>query len=783
MPNNEIKISIRNLIEFILRSGDLDNRYGGASRMTEGIRLHQKIQKAGGDAYKSEVALSFTIHSEGFDIILDGRADGIIIDDELVIIDEIKTTSVPLDNIDENTNPLHWAQAMCYAYIYAYNNEIQKLTVQLTYCHLDTEDIKRLTKQFTFNELSQFINDLIEKYLLWAKLAANWNIARDASIKQLSFPFEQYRKGQRELAVAAYKTITGEKKLYVQAPTGIGKTVSTLFPAVKAIGEGHISKIFYLTAKTITRQVAEETCSRMRGTGLKLKAITLTAKEKICFKDEVNCNPEYCEYAKGHFDRVNAAIRDVLENEDNLTRDTIEKYARLHKVCPFEFALDLSLWSDCIICDYNYLFDPRVYLRRFFLNNGGDYAFLIDEAHNLVDRSRDMFSAQLYKTDFLEMKKLIKPIQPQIAKILGKINSHMVELRKQCGESHFLVQKNEPEELCRLLSRFISESDEYLAKSEKSEEQQKLLMLYFNAISFIKIAELYDQRYVTYIENRNNEVSIKLFCLDPSFLISEALKRGKAALFFSATLTPLAYFREILGGSEEDYTMNMPSPFEKENLCLLIADKISTKYRTREFSYDSISEMIYTAVQQKIGNYFVFFPSYQYLYEVYSRFALTYPEIETIVQESTMPEDKREEFLKRFKPDNPELLIGFGVLGGIFSEGIDLTGDRLIGAIIVGVGLPQVSNEQDIIMNYFQNKDGTGFEKAYMFPGMNKVLQAAGRVIRLESDRGMVLLIDERFTKSGYKVLFPEHWRHYRRISDTTELEQSLSDFWSMYKL
>jgi Rad3-related DNA helicase len=780
MGQSQIKISIRNLVELVLRSGDIDNRLVSSGRMLEGTKIHQRIQKEGGPNYNKEVYLSFDYCIEGFIIKLEGRADGIITEPEGIVIDEIKSTTRPLEFIDEEFSLLHWAQAKCYAFIYALQNELPEIYVQLTYFQMDTEEIKNIRKQFSIDELKVFMSELVNKYLIWASIQDTWNTQRDISIKDSQFPFETYRRGQRELAVAVYKTIMQEKKLFVQAPTGIGKTISTLFPAVKAVGEKHISKIFYLTAKTITRQVAEEAFIKMRAGGLRFRTITLTAKDKICFNKEGSCNPDFCEYAKGHFNRVNAALIDILQNTEFLSRENIEEYARKHKVCPFEFALDLSLWADCIICDYNYVFDPRVYLKRFFLNNDGDYAFLIDEAHNLVDRAREMFSAQISKSSFLEAKKIMKVKQSKIAKQLNKINSYMAALRKQCSENGFIVQKDELNDLYRLLNTFINESEEWvLANQNKNIEGfDQVLEVYFNSISFLKISEFYDERYVTFIEAKAGEVRVKLFCIDPSYLLADAIKRGKTAVFFSATLTPLSYFIDVLGGNSEDYNINLTSPFDNKNLCLLVDDNISTKYRNRENSYDKIVEIIRLTIDKKLGNYIVYFPSYKYMNEVYMRFTGKYPEIDTMLQQGSMSEEERESFLDRFMPDTADTLLCFAVLGGIFSEGIDLKGDRLIGAIIVGVGLPQVSPEQDIIMDYFQKKNGMGYENAYMFPGMNKVLQAAGRVIRSEDDIGLVLLLDERFTSYNYKCLFPKHWEHNMRVKNVQDLQAKLKQFW-----
>lgn len=778
----EIKISVRNLVEFILRSGDLDSRFRGSSRAVEGTKAHQKIQKSAPDNYNSEVHLKNDFEYKGFKFVIEGRADGIITEEDKTIIDEIKSTTRPLELIDEDYNPLHWAQAKCYGYIYSKDNQLGEIDIQVTYYQLDTDEIKILTNTFTYDELEGFFFDLIEKYLVWASLINQWISERDISIKSMDFPFGNYRKGQRQLAVAVYRTITEEKKLFAQAPTGIGKTISTLFPAIKAIGEGYSSKIFYLTAKTITRQVAEDTLKLLLNKGLSLKFLTLTAKDKICFKEESNCNPDHCEFARGHFNRVNDALMDILENENMITRETVEKYSTKHNICPFEFSLDLAMWVDCVICDYNYAFDPRVYLKRFFSDNNGDYIFLVDEAHNLVDRSREMFSAELYKKPMLELKRIMKDKSNKIAKALNKMNSFMLKLKKKCVDDDFYIQEEEITDIYPILRKFIKESEEWLVGNERVEGHKKLLDLYFQVFAFLKISELYDKRYVTYIEKSKSDVRLRLFCVDPSYLLSEAVKRGKSAVFFSATLTPLSYFRSTLGGDVEDYKMALSSPFDKKNLKLLINSNISTKYRNRDKSYVPIAEYLNVVVNQKSGNYLVFFPSYAYMNQVYDTFVENYPDVAVIKQSTKMTEDEREGFLASFIADNEDTLLGFAVMGGIFSEGIDLTGERLSGAVIIGVGLPQICLERNIIRDFFDEKSNTGFEYAYMYPGMNKVLQAAGRVIRTEEDKGIVLLLDERFSYSHYKRLFPDKWSINKSVRNTKDIEGHLSSFWNLNK-
>jgi len=779
----EIKISIRNLVEFILRAGDIYSGGGFTNydRAVEGARAHRKIQKSYGEGYESEVSLKYSIDFEDDILTIQGRADGIFFEDERAIIDEIKTVAIDLEEIHQDHNRLHWAQAKCYAYIYGLENDLKEIDIQLTYYHIETEEIKKFRESFSIKQLEEFFTELIEEYLKWVTITKEWDIVRNKTIKQLDFPYSTYRKGQRHLAVAVYKTIEEEKKLFVQAPTGIGKTISTLFPAIKAIGEGLASKIFYLTAKTVTRTVAEEALAKMREKGLKIKSITLTAKDKICFQDERGCHPEECIYAAGHFDRVNKALMDIICHRDNFTRETIEEYAKKHKVCPFEFSLDLSLWCDCIICDYNYVFDPRVYLKRFFTQKG-EYIFLVDEAHNLVDRARAMFSAQLYKRPILEMKRFMKEKSPLIAKTLHKLNSFMIDMRKLCNEGKSHIQKDYPVLLDELLREFTSQCENYFASNKEGEIEEKLLELYFDALSFLKIGELYDERYVTYTEKENKDVKVKIFCLDPSKLLEKSIKRGKTAIFFSATLTPIQYFKEILGGNNEDRVLALHSPFLRNQFALLITKDVSTRLKDREKSYNRIVKYIEIVINQRPGNYLVFFPSYAYLNEVCKEFQENNPDVSIIVQNSSMTEDEREAFLNEFKPNSSSTLLGFAVLGGLFSEGVDLTEDRLSGSIIVGVGLPQLCLENNIIKSYFDEQNRCGYEYAYTYPGMNKVLQAAGRVIRTEKDKGVILLIDDRFTYYSYQRIFPKEWHHNIQVSSDRQVETQLRMFWKNEK-
>lgn len=774
---NEIKqrVSVRTLVEFVLRHGDLQMGFSGGSRMVEGIYAHQFLQKKQGPEYQAEVSFQTNYRHDDITLEIHGRADGVIRKEYRVCVDEIKSTSMDLEFIDESHNILHWAQAQCYAYILAEQEGLAEVEVQLTYIQLDSHETKTFSRIHSFGELKAFFIDIVERYIIWARRLAAWAELRNLSIAGLEFPYPAYRPGQRELVIAVYKTIKEGKRLYAQAPTGIGKTFASLFPAIKSLAEGLAAPIFYLTAKTITRTVAEQSLSALQENGLKIKRLTLTAKDKVCFCPGSKCTPEECRYAKGYYDRVGEALEKTFD-QDTWDRETICSFAEKHEVCPFEFSLDLANWADLIICDYNYVFDPRVYLKRFFLE-GGEYTFLIDEAHNLVDRAREMYSAELRKEDFLRLKQSVQAEEPALAKRLQAVNKQLVKLKKEGLE----VDREAPAALYSPLEKFQAEAEKIFNREEVMAVpgwQEELRDLYFQTLGFLRTAECYDEHYVTYSRNSEQEFTVKLFCVDPAKRLAEALAKGRAAIFFSATLSPLEYFMQILGGEESSYKLRLGSPFPSENLALLIHQRISTKYKQRAASMEEVAKAIAAIVNSHTGNYLVYFPSYEYLTEVCQRFQILCPELRVLPQTIGMSEEEREAFLQAFEENPRETLVGFALMGGIFGEGVDLTGNRLSGAVIVGVGLPQIGPEREIIRTHFEASHQAGFEFAYMYPGMNKVLQAVGRVIRTETDRGVVLLIDERYGRRDYQKLFPQEWKQVRYLSNTEQISGVLPEFW-----
>ncbi|WP_195255998.1 ATP-dependent DNA helicase [Coprococcus comes] len=777
-----IRISVRNLVEFILREGDIDNRTGGGQdpeNMQMGSRIHRKIQRQMGSDYQAEVPLKTEIVCDGFTLKIEGRADGLIHTKEQVMVDEIKGVLRELDRVQEPAG-IHLAQAKCYASMVAEQEEVDEIGVQMTYCQMETEEVKRFQYSYQSNELKVWFDEVIRQYKKWAKFQIEWRKARNASIKEIEFPFP-YRKGQRELAVSVYRTILRQKKLFIQAPTGVGKTISTVFPAVKAVGEELGEKIFYLTAKTITRTVAEQAFETLREQNLKFKVITLTAKEKICFCEETSCNPDDCPYAKGHFDRVNDAVYELLMQEDVMSREVLEAQARKHKVCPFEMALDVSTWVDGVICDYNYVFDPDARLRRFFAEGGaGGYLFLIDEAHNLVERGRQMYSAELCKEDFLAVKKLVKGEAPRFAKRLEACNKILLAMKKECENykvldniSHFGIQ----------LMNVLSETDRYLEECVDKEVRETVLDFYFQVRSFLNIYDGLDENYVVYTEyQENGRFVLKLFCVNPAANLQKCLDKGNSAVFFSATLLPIQYYKRLLSTEKDNYAVYIDSSFDTKKRLLMNGVDVSTRYtmRSREM-YQRYAIYIFRVVKAKMGNYLIFFPSYRFMEDVYQEFtqllASDEEEMELVIQQKHMDEEERENFLRAFEMRREKSLIGFGVLGGIFSEGIDLTNEKLIGTLIIGTGLPQVCNEREILKSYFDQKGLYGFDYAYRYPGMNKVLQAAGRVIRTEDDRGVILLLDERFQKEKGKEIFPKEWADCERCR-LDIVEEKIRLFW-----
>ena len=769
-----ISIPVRLFVSYRYLSGDLDTSWS-SSDPVEAIRVHRWIQKSRPSSWRHEVAVSRTVEADGMTLTVNGRMDGIYHCDGHVIVDEIKTVRGDLAEAAASENQMHWAQAACYAAMYSHAHELSDVTVRLTYCHIENREMKTVERRYAATELNAFFDDCVTSYLKWAKASLSWRKMRDDSASGLSFPYVNYRNGQRRMAGEVYRTIRDGGQLLAQAPTGIGKTMAVLFSAVKAFPAGTFDKIFYLTARTTGKTVAEDTLSILRQKGMRIKSLTITAKEKICFQEEQECTPESCPYARGHFDRVNDALWEALDH-DSLTMDRIVELALNHRVCPFEFSLDAALLMDCIIGDYNYVFDPRVNLRRFFEDAGG-IVLLVDEAHNIVDRAREMYSAAIAKQPLLDMRRKVRALAP-VYESLGKLNRRLLNQRAGFADgTDTRVEYALPEKIIIAIQGFMDACKNWFAGGGDAPFAGDLRELYYTMNDFLRIVQVYDENFTTIYRKSGRDLHVKLFCLDPSRLLRNTLSVVNAAVFFSATLSPMPYYRELAGLDDDAGQLILPSPFDAENLGVFVTSRISTQFRDRERTKDEVVRIVHDFITVRRGNYLVFFPSYVYLDMVFSSLTSLDPDFDIIIQKPAMSEQDRLAFLDRFSHDNVRTLAGFAVMGGVFGEGIDLVGERLTGAAVVGVGLPGLSLERDLIRNCYDGRGADGFDYAYRFPGMIRVLQAAGRVIRSETDRGVVLLIDRRFAQNSYRRLMPNEWRP-ENIVNSNEMPVQLDDFW-----
>ena len=793
-----IRVSVRTFVEFLLRSGDIDNRRGGGhsgEAMVEGSRVHRKIQKSQGAEYQAEVPLRYTRENGEYYFSLEGRADGVITEENGVTIDEIKGIYGDPNKLKEPV-PVHLGQAKCYAYILMTQQGLDSIGVRVTYCNLDDHEIRMFHQHYAKEELTNWFEELLREYQKWIDMEIAWKKTRKQSIQNLEFPYE-YRPGQNRLVKDVYRSIVREKTLFIQAPTGVGKTISTVFPAVKAVGEDCADRIFYLTAKNITRTAAADAFALLMSKGYRGKILTITAKDKVCPLEERKCNPEDCPYAKKYFDRVNDAVYEFVQREGLFDRETVVAYALEKNLCPFEFSLDVSLWCDGIICDYNYVYDPNVYLRRFFAEGvKGDYIFLVDEAHNLVERGREMYSAVLFKDDFLKMKHYIEPFSKRIAGSLKRCNTLMLEYKRECDD-YLIPSSVTPFFLS--LNRLMSDIENYNKDHPEFAGSEEWSQFYLQLRHFLNMSELMDENYTVFLEHDEaGQFYIKLYCMDPSGVLTGMSDRGKSTIYFSATLLPIRYYREMLTTHEEHYAIYADSAFLPEQSLIVSATDVSSKYtRRNQKEYEKIADYIINTVRAKKGNYLVFFPSYQFMEQVMdvllnkdgtpgreeiisgsSLLQYIMNNYTLLPQTMNMSEAEKEAFLAEFSDERQDTLIGCCVMGGAFSEGIDLTNNRLIGTIIVGTGLAQISNEKNILKDHFEEVGKNGFDYAYRYPGMNKVLQAAGRVIRTVEDKGVIILLDERFGQWEYRELFPREWAGISTCR-MDNLQDKLDAFWN----
>lgn len=769
----KISISVRKIVEYAYRTGHLDNTYRSTARALEGIDVHKKLQGLEGQGYQKEYYLSFIVPYKEIQFEITGRADGVFTLDSVNYIDEIKSTNLSPEDIG-NGSMVHWGQAYLYAYMFLCLNDLSEMGVRLRYFNVETSETTVLTHIKGKEELEQITDDILEKYHDWAKLLLQSDSLFVDSSRTLGFPYHTYRKGQRKMAVSVYETIKKNKRIFLQAPTGIGKTISTLYPALKLMGEGSVEKIYYLTARSSAKEVAFDTMRTITEKGLRVKSVLITAKEKICFMDECQCHKDYCPYAENYFDKINGAVYDAIQKYDLFSREIIENIAKKHQVCPFELTLEISLYSDVTICDYNYFYDPRVALRRGFGEESVKTVVLVDEAHNLPDRAREMYSADLVRSEFLEVSRPLKDSWKKVYKSIRGINKLLLDLSKEIdNEGTKIIDL--PESLPNKLRTMTSVLDDWLGKNKGNKHHKEVLDLYFRAWAFISISERYSPDFCCYVE-KGGDFRIKIYCMNPSNILAEIHASVMAVVLFSATLIPLRYYVNVLGGTKEDHASRFGSPFPKDNFKLLTHTGISLRYGDRERNIPEICSLIKGFIEIKKGNYIIFFPSYSFMKDVYEYYSSCNDNHDIRLQRPDMKESENLAFISTFNTEQG--IVAFAVLGGTLSEGIDLTGESLIGAMILGVGIPRINFQSDLTKDAYDRLYGRGYEFAYMYPGYNKVLQASGRVIRTENDKGCVVLVDDRWSQKRYQQLFPESWQHWNQVDNLEDMGRVLTRFW-----
>ncbi len=682
------------------------------------------------------------------------------------------------------------------AYMVARERGLDSVSIRFIYLGEASGEVAEKTELVTKKKLEAFFNKCLVAVSIFAAPEVERVTERLPSMKKMKFPYGQIREGQSEFVRTAYRTLSRGGCLYATAPTGTGKTVSALYPALRALGDKRVEKVFYLTPKTTTKEAARDCLDLMAESGAIIRAVILTAKEKACAERHL-CRKSRKMCKRSACNRIAEAALALSKLKKTVVgKEEIRAIADEYNICPYELSLTYAELCDVVICDFNYLFDPVVYIKRFF-TKGGKYAFLIDEAHNLHERAREMYSAEI------SLSELYAPAE---AEILGSLSA----TKKLCSTAAAVLSdvllpylKDElradkegrmygAATLSEIPARMYSLFDELMRVTEEEifinqratddESDERLAYLrafYYKNKKFTDIMARFDSAYKMFVFYDNGEIRVKLFCLDTSPVIRQGLNKGQGAVLFSATLSPLDYYRSVLGGERSDEILEVNSPFDPSQLSVCIMDKISTRYSEREDTLMAVCRAVAATVSAKRGNYMVFSPSFAYSEALSKVFQTKYPKIKVISQRPDMTAKEKEEFLDEFKKDDGSYLIAFCVMGGIYSEGVDLAGDSLIGAVIVGIGMPALSYEREAIAAYYQDKYDEGKQYAYIYPGMNRVFQAAGRVIRREDDRGVIVLIDDRFDDPIYRKSLPKLWEGVKFIGDSKTLNQELIEFWS----
>lgn len=771
-----LTLSVHQLVDFLLRTGDIDNRIYNQATMNEGTLIHSLYQSKQGKHYLSEFQLLEHFEVEDFEVVLEGRADGIIDKGNTAIIDEIKSTVVPLEEYYEEQKEWHLGQAKCYALMYAHVKHYDSISIQLTYIH--QVDKTRLVKTFDYltSELEVEIKNLIKDYLEFFNIIYNKKIERNESAKTIEFPYSEFRKGQKELAKYTYAIAQKGGTLFAEAPTGIGKTISTLYPCIKSFAKGQNEKIFYLTAKNSGKEMAFNASNLLIENGLKASAISILAKDKICFCPGKACNPDECPFAKGYYSKIRQILKETILTENILSSETIIDIAKHNAICPFEFSLDLSLYSDIIVCDYNYFFDPIVYLKRFFDNDASNMLVLVDEAHNLVERGRSMYSASFDSFKFKQIKHSLRHFEHKKFKSAQTRLGKIFQLFDDFPIGNTVIPMLQNKDLSAIENYLLACND--VNKNHHDVVSDEFTDFYLDLNKFIKLLQFYDETFSLYVTKKDNkDCQINLFCINPSEHLRRTFNQVKGKVIFSATLSPTKYYMDMIGGDETMPFLSLQSPFDKNNLKVLVAPKISIRYKNRTKTIEEVAGYIKELISYKTGNYFIYVPSYEYLESLTP--LLKSEEFELLVQEKDMSEDEKAEFLSCFVDKPSKTMLGVAVIGGAFSEGIDLIGERMVGVVVVGVGMPQICFERNLIRDYFDRIENKGYEYSYVSPGINKVMQAMGRVIRSETDKGVVLLIDDRYLTEEYRNIFKSTYSQYEVVTCKEDIKEQVEKFWN----
>jgi DNA excision repair protein ERCC-2 len=746
-------VAVRALCEFTAKQGDLDLRFTPSPSAQEGIAGHAVVASRRAPGYQAEVSLS----GEYKHLLVRGRADGY--DPVGNQLEEVKTFRGDLSAMPDNHRHLHWAQVKMYGWLLCEKLELSEVRLALVYFDIGSQKETLLTELHSAESLRQYFEDQCERFLAWSGQELVHRATRDQALSSLRFPHASFRPGQRELAEAVYKSASLGCCVLAQAPTGIGKTIGTLFPLLKACPGQELDKVFFLAAKTSGRRLALDALTLIKDSEPKvpLRVLELVARDKACEHPDKACHGESCPLAKGFYDRLPQARSAALAT-GAMDKEALRAVALEHQVCPYYLSQDLARWSDVVVGDYNYYFDLSAMLYSLTVANQWRVSVLVDEAHNMIERARKMYTAELDQASFKFMR---RSAPAALKQPLNRVNRNWNELHKEQA-APYQVYAAIPEKFLSALQQAVSAITDYMTENPTAVDAN-LQRFYFDALHFSRVAELFGEHSlfdITKDSGAGNKPAGSVLCLRnvvPAPFLAQRFAAARSSALFSATLSPWHFYGDTLGMPDNTVWVDVESPFKAEQLSVQVISRISTRYQHRDDSLSPIVDLVAKQYEQQSGNYLAFFSSFDYLQKVADLFKARCPGIPMWEQSRRMEENEREQFLARFTPTSRG--VGFAVLGGSFGEGIDLPGDRLIGAFIATLGLPQMNPVNEQIMQRMSATFGAGYDYTYLYPGIQKVVQAAGRVIRTQSDRGVVYLIDDRFKRPDVLRLLPGWWK------------------------